>query len=138
MRILLFFTLALSGLLLACGNTNTADEQTNEVVEELNDVSEEVRDAFRSEQTALRADLQDSREKIDEELTELNAQLEEASASAKADIQADIDRLEAWGQRIDQRLAQLGEDLQQDWKVFADETRQSLQDFENEMAEITK
>ena len=60
----------------------------------------------------------------------------DASEEAQADIKAEIERLEGWGEELDNRMERLGSDMKDGWKEFKADTRKTLDEINQGLAEV--
>ncbi len=130
MKTLKFLILLISiPLMFSCGNNSGAEQAKDDVDE----ATEEVADVFRSEQEELQADLRDAKQEVGQELEDLRGQLANASGEAQANIEKEIEQLEAWSQDLDQKMQKLGETTQDNWAQFKTDVEKTLSEIEQKV-----
>jgi hypothetical protein len=62
--------------------------------------------------------------------------MEGASAEAKVEMQASMDKLKAWGDEVDRDMENIGDNMETGWEAFKNKTRTGLNNINRELKDM--
>ncbi|NND06972.1 MAG: hypothetical protein HKN87_11380 [Saprospiraceae bacterium] len=108
----------------ACSNAT----ESKDVVE---DKVEEVNLQVQQEMSELKLQMQSVQESLDSQLAKIEAKMADADEATQEKLQDAKTKLEAEGQKLSQRMQQLGADMNTDWDQFKMDAKQLAKNIEN-------
>lgn len=115
----------------ACGPE--VDREVDQAGEDIEDAGEAMGNEMEEETAELRRDMEEARVNVNNRIQELQADLDGATDEARADIQQEIDRLQAYSRTLDERMEQLGQNIESGWDQFRENARNTLRDIDREL-----
>jgi len=93
------------------------------------------RDAWQRESREMNDELKKMRADIDARLEEIEDDMDDADNATRARMEKSKERLEQWGDDLDNRMHRIGNDVKDGWSDFKLSTRDRLDEIENELDE---
>ena len=125
----LMFALLLlfSGAFVACDGASDG-EYSGEA--ELEETGTAVENEWEAESAELGRDIDATRVRVDERINQLETDLETAGADARAEMEEELNELREYRTDLDRRTDRLGQNIEDGWANFRDESRRTLDNIE--------
>lgn len=118
------YIIYVAALLFAVSCTNKQEKEMNQLEDKASELTQEARQNAEKQWEATKQSAKELRNDIDAKVQNLEAEIKTASNDGKAALEKQKQELEAWGQRVDKRLDNMGSKIADGWENALKETNE--------------